>query len=84
MNLRIEVPANLELLLKERAQQAGVAVESFVLQAVTDRLAEAEPTDSSMNAEEFSLWLQQWADRFPKLDYVVDDSRESIYAGRGE
>ena len=40
VNLRIEVPANLELLLKQRAEQAGVPVESFVLQAVTDRLAE--------------------------------------------
>lgn len=84
VNLRIEVPANLELLLKERAQQAGVPVESFVLQAVTERLAESETTDSSINAEEFSLWLRQWADRFPKLDLAVDDSRDSIYAGRGE
>ena len=84
MNLRIEVPANLELLLKQRAQQAGVPVESFVLQAVTDRLAEADATDSSVTVEEFSLWLRQWADRFPKLDNAVDDSRDSIYAGRGE
>ncbi len=57
VNLRIEVPANLELLLKERAQQAGVPVESFVLQAVTERLAESEANDSTMNAEEFSLCL---------------------------
>ena len=84
MNLRIEVPANLELLLKERAQQAGVPVESFVLQAVTERLAESETTDSSINAEEFSLWLTQWADRLPKLDHPVDDSRESIYEYRRE
>ena len=84
VNLRIEVPANLELLLKERAQQAGVPVESFVLQAVTERLAESETTNSAVNAEEFSLWLRQWADRFPKLDHAVDDSRNSIYAGRGE
>jgi hypothetical protein len=84
VNLRIEVPANLELLLNERAQQAGVPVESFVLQAVTERLAESEATDSAINAEEFSLWLRQWADRFPKLDHAVDDSRDSIYAGRGE
>lgn len=84
VNLRIEVPANLEVLLKERAQQAGVPIESFVLQAVTERLAEPETTDSSIDAEEFSIWLRQWADRFPKLDHVVDDSRDSIYAGRGE
>ena len=84
MNLKIEVPANLELLLKERAQRAGVPVELFVLQAVTDRLAESESPVSSVNAEQFSLWLAQWSDRFPKLEQIVDDSRDSIYAGRGE
>lgn len=84
VNLRIEVPADLELLLKERAQQAGVPVELFVLQAVTTRLAEGEMKDCAIDAEEFSLWLRQWADRFPKLEHSVDDSRESIYAGRGE
>ena len=84
MNLKIEVPANLELILKERAQQAGVPVELFVLQAVTDRLAESESPVSSVNAEQFSLWLTQWSDRFPKLEQIVDDSRDSIYAGRGE
>ncbi len=84
MNLKIEVPANLELLLKERARQAGVPVELFVLQAVTDRLAESESPVSSVSAEQFSLWLTQWSDRFPKLERIVDDSRDSIYAGRGE
>ncbi len=77
MNLRIEVPANLELLLKERAQQAGVPVESFVLQAVTEHLAETQAHESTLNADEFSLWLRRWADRFPKLDHVIDDSRDS-------
>ncbi|MFN9714718.1 MAG: hypothetical protein ACK57G_13080 [Planctomycetota bacterium] len=84
VNLRIEVPANLENLLKERAHQAGVPVESFVLQSVTERLAESEPTIVATNTEDFNLWLRKWADRFPKLEHPVDDSRESIYAGRGE
>jgi hypothetical protein len=84
VNLRIEVPANLENLLKERAKQAGVPVESFVLQSVTDRLGQPEAIDRAINAEEFSLWLRKWADRFPKLEHPVDDSRDSIYAGRGE
>jgi hypothetical protein len=84
MNLKLEVPANLESLLKQRAQQAGVAVESFILQAVTDRLAESEPISRSQNAQEFSRWLHEWANRFPKLERPIDDSRDSIYAGRGE
>jgi hypothetical protein len=84
VNLRIEVPASLELLLRERAQQAGMPVESFVLQAVVDRLAEADQSSSSIDAEEFSNWLHQWASSFPKLQTSIDDSRDTIYGGRGE
>lgn len=84
MNLKIEVPANLEPLLRERAAQAGVPVESFVLQAVTEQLAATDAPGAAIGAEEFSAWLRQWAAQFPKLDHEIDDSRESIYAGRGE
>ncbi len=79
MNLQIEVSANLERKLQERAQQAGVSIETFVLQVVSEHLAETEAPAKRMDPEEFSLWLRHWAERFPKLDQVVDDSRESFY-----
>jgi hypothetical protein len=28
--------------------------------------------------------LREWAESHPKRDIVIDDSRERIYAGRGE
>jgi hypothetical protein len=84
VNLRIEVPASLEPLLRERAHQAGVPVESFVLQAVTERLAGTEQIGTQGTAEEFSNWLGQWANSFPRLSAAIDDSRDSIYDGRGE
>lgn len=84
MNLRIQVPANLEAILRQRAEQEGVPVESFVLQAVTERLAETEQSGHQGTAEEFSSWLRQWANSFPKLETAVDDSRDGIYGSRGE
>ena len=84
MNLRIEVPSNLELLLRERAEEEGVPVEAIVLAAVTDKLRNTTVASPSYTADQFSNWLAAWANRFPKLDHVVDDSRESIYEGRGE
>jgi hypothetical protein len=82
MNLKIEVPANLEPLLRRRAAQAGVPVESFVLQAVTEHLAVTDAPRASIGAEDFSAWLRQWAAQFPKLEHAIEDSRESIYTGR--
>lgn len=85
MNLRIDVPADIEKLLKAKAAEAGVAVEAFVLAAVNDRLASSENVDAAaLSAEQFSNWLVEWSKKFPVLEHPVDDSRESIYAGRGD
>jgi len=85
MNLRIELPPHIEELLKSKAAQAGLDVEAFVLETISERL---EPkTDgnlSSISAEQFSEWIANWSKQFPVLDHQIDDSRESIYAGRGE
>ena len=32
---------------------------------------------------DFEKWLESWIALHPVLDHAVDDSRESIYAGRG-
>lgn len=35
-------------------------------------------------AEEWIARLREWAESHPKREIVIDDSRESIYEGRGE
>jgi hypothetical protein len=79
MNLRIEVPSNLELLLRKRAEEDGVPVEEIVLAAVTDKLGTPNTVSPDYTADQFLTWLNAWADRFPKSDVLIDDSRESIY-----
>jgi len=34
--------------------------------------------------EEWVKWFRAWVDSHPKRDIEIDDSRETIYAGRGE
>jgi hypothetical protein len=34
--------------------------------------------------EEWANALQEWVDSHPRRDTLADDSRESIYAGRGD
>jgi hypothetical protein len=39
---------------------------------------------SFLSREEWAKAIKQWADSRPKIYRPADDSRESIYAGRGE
>jgi hypothetical protein len=41
-------------------------------------------TQSFASREEWIKAIQDWADSHRKIDTQLDDSRESIYAGRGE
>ncbi len=86
MNLRIEVPPNLEIALKLRASAAGKDVAGFVVDALREELSQGEPTTDTPNpsASSFSEWLAAWRQRAPKTNHFVDDSRESIYGGCGE
>lgn len=89
MTLQIELPIALEAELLARAAAEGKEVSSFVIEAVTERLAAAAEMPESRqttvrSAAEFEQWLQAWADLHPRTGRPVDDSRESIYAGRGE
>lgn len=84
MNLRIELPEELEATLREQAKRAGIAVESFILQLIRERLIDSPPSGSPQSASAFSEWLHQWANRFPLRGHPIDDGRESIYSGRGE
>jgi predicted DNA-binding antitoxin AbrB/MazE fold protein len=54
--------------------------------AITDEAP--EPTISYppgfSSPEEWSKALREWAASHPRVEHFVDDSRESLYAGRGE
>jgi hypothetical protein len=39
---------------------------------------------SFLSREEWARAIKQWAENHPKIDKPADDSRDSIYAGRGE
>ncbi len=87
MTLTITLPPTTEAQLRERAAAEGKDPAAFALEAVQEKLAlsdngpaaSAELTPKQRSAE----WLA-WTASHKPLGYVVDDSRESIYAGRGE
>jgi hypothetical protein len=76
-------------MLREQAAAVGNAPEELALLALEERLADGfDPADSStpapVSAEEWMADFRQWAESHRRLEHLADDSRESIYEGRGE
>ena len=55
--------------------------------ALRDSLTPAPSPPTSVAAEPADQWarrLQAWVDTHPARPVIIDDSRENLYAGRGE
>jgi hypothetical protein len=84
MILELNVSEDIEKRLRERAAAAGQGVEQFVLEAVDEKLASVEQAGPRLTQSEWEARLDACIARHPRVSHFVDDSRESIYAGRGE
>jgi hypothetical protein len=85
MQMNINFPAEVESALKRRAAAAGQDVATFVQQIVAEELASDEQAKRPRRSpEEFRQSLHEIIDRHTGSRGRMDDSRESIYAGRGE
>ena len=82
MNLVLNLPADLEAIIKKRAEQAGLDVSAYVLQTL--RGSDFELTEASISNEQFEASLNRLREIHAKASPTFDDSRESIYEGRGE
>ena len=85
-----ELPLDAETEAKHRRQAAAEGVDpvQFVVEAIQAQLKAAEQPESDQPArlspQQRIDALHEWIAGFKKLPYEVDDSRESIYEGRGE
>lgn len=85
MTLKLQLSPDVEAKLRERAALLGRTPETLVLEAVEEKLAAAAETDElfspSLRLAEFGKWFESHP---ASKANVLDDSRESIYDGRGE
>ncbi len=83
MNLVLNLPADLEAIIKKRAEQAGLDVPAYVLRTlrISDLELNGEP---SISNEQFEASLNRLREIHAKVPATFDDSRDSIYEGRGE
>jgi hypothetical protein len=85
MNLQLSVPLELENSLKKRAAMSGKDIATFIIDTLKEELTQEEVMATSKSTDDsFSTWLSRWRNLAPKTSHFVDDSRESIYEGRGE
>lgn len=91
MNVSINLTPALETALKRQAADAGQDLESFVQRVVEERIIDGVETPSprrTIPPEEFAAYIRDTVARHGISVGIsvgnVDDSRESIYEGRGE
>ncbi len=87
MTLRIELSPETEARLREQAAATGKDPAAFAREAVEEKLAlftEATTESSRLSVEQRIAEWMAWAESHAPLGHDVDDSRESIYEGRGE
>jgi hypothetical protein len=82
MTIRLSLSPDLEAKLQQRAQAAGKGVSTFVQDAVLEKLS-SDVVDQRSGQERATAW-RKWAAERRSATTSLDDSRESIYAGRGE
>lgn len=84
--MNLPLPPDIEARLRHEAAAAGVDLESFVAQILSDRLADSHSTTgppSLATTAERLEFFRRFADRHPRRSQPADDSRETIYADRG-
>jgi hypothetical protein len=88
MSITVELPPETEQNLRDQARLEGKTPEEVLSQLAQQWLGNGKSADgrppNEMSAEEWSAKLRAWAASHEPVGHFVDDSRESIYAGRGE
>ena len=86
MKIRIQLPLGIEDAVRERALAAGVDVETYIANLVKGDVQGGMPSPPKqrMSHEEFRARLDTIIQSHGINNGHFDDSRDSIYAGRGE
>jgi plasmid stability protein len=84
MVLNLDLSPDLEDRLTQRAAATGRSVDDVAIEALRDALSADAAINPERDHEAWRARLQAIIDRHPAVDHFVDDSRDSIYEGRGE
>ena len=84
MNLVLQLSPETEAKLLQQAAIVGRPPEELAMKALEEKLATESPVMEALTAQQWVADFHRWAESHRRLPHEADDSRESIYAGRGE
>lgn len=89
MTLHIPLSSEAETRLREYAAAVGKPISMVIAEAIEEKLADFddEAAERSRRPRSKEQWLKEfreWVESHKPVSHFVDDSRESIYEGRGE
>lgn len=86
MSSPAEIKPETAELLAAQARAHGLSVDDYVRSLLprTNEEVDDNPLYQSTTPEEWVSAFREWAASHPPLTVIADDSRESIYQGRGE
>jgi len=84
MTVTINLPSGAEQKLREAAARRGLTLEGYLEHLVIASAGTDIAPASEKTAEEWVAEFRAWAASRTPVTHFVDDSRESIYEGRGE
>jgi hypothetical protein len=85
LSLSVSFPTEIESVLRQRAAALGKDVDTFVREIVIEEVADMPAIENcAVSHTEFMERLDAMIQRHGIRNGNFDDSRESIYSGRGE
>ena len=82
MTLQLSFSSETDAQLRPYAAAAGLDVAEFIIQAVEEKLSDRDSQPIAKGSD-WSRKLAAAIELHPIVKHIVDDSRETIYAGRG-
>ena len=84
MTIVLHLSPEMEVKLLQHAASVGKRPEDLALGALEEQLAVVPAVTESGTPQQWVADFRRWAESHRRLPIEADDSRESIYAGRGE
>jgi hypothetical protein len=84
MMLKLQIPPDVEAALIDQAARLGVTPETLAIDALKERFGAKSARKRQRRHAAWVARLTALIDLHPRVNHLVDDSRDSIYDGCGE
>ncbi|HEX4123863.1 MAG TPA: hypothetical protein VHY37_03990 [Tepidisphaeraceae bacterium] len=89
IQIRLSERAGIELVrrARETGQDVGAVASDLIEEAIQASTGSVKPTSATLRVARWDAWVAdmwEWGNRNLPPDHEADDSRASIYEGRGE